>query len=164
MSDKNTNTDQSSIFAAISPLGPNVTRITLETFLVWKRRKRRERIAKDQQDMERNRADFSAGRSLGVVDAEDFQDIDVARFIPKEVDNARITAASADRFAASPRPAKDTDGERCLACVVTNSAEAAPPPRSGRFRRSSSPASWPLPLHLSSLHLSCLVLSITHPW
>ncbi|CAB1329184.1 unnamed protein product [Coregonus sp. 'balchen'] len=66
------------------PLGPNVTRITLETFLVWKRRKRRERIAKDQQDMERNRADFSAGRSLGVVDAEDFQDIDVARFIPKE--------------------------------------------------------------------------------
>uniref|UniRef100_A0A8C7CFR1 Zinc finger CCCH-type containing 15 n=1 Tax=Oncorhynchus kisutch TaxID=8019 RepID=A0A8C7CFR1_ONCKI len=40
-----------------SALGPNVTRITLETFL---------RIAKDEQDMKRKRADLSAGRSLGV--------------------------------------------------------------------------------------------------
>lgn len=130
-----------------SALGPNVTRISLETFLSWKKRKRQERIAKDEQDMERKRADFSAGRSLGVsgrevfefrpdlvddddeeaddtkgddgdevVDTEDFLDIDVARFIPKEVDNTGITVASADRFPARPRPTKDTDDKLSEAC------------------------------------------------
>ncbi|KAL0985609.1 hypothetical protein UPYG_G00159410 [Umbra pygmaea] len=125
-------------------LGSNVTRITLHTFLAWKKRKRQERIAKDEEDMERKRADFSAGKSLGVsgrevfefrpdlvddddeeaddtkyakdvdddddnndviheiVDPEVFQDIDVARFIPQEVDHDGITVASADRFAAKP--------------------------------------------------------------
>lgn len=43
-----------------------MTRITLETFLAWKKRKRQEKIAKAQQDMERKKADFKAGRALGV--------------------------------------------------------------------------------------------------
>lgn len=42
------------------------------------------------------------------------QDIDIARFIPKEVDNAGITVASADRFAAKAPPTNDTDGETLL--------------------------------------------------
>ncbi|XP_010897642.3 zinc finger CCCH domain-containing protein 15 [Esox lucius] len=131
-------------------LGPNVTRITLQTFLAWKKRKRQERIAKDEQDMERKRADFSAGRSLGVsgrevfefrpdlvddddeeaddtkyakraddddvdediihevVDADIFQDIDGARFIPQEVGSDGITVASADRFTAKTPPSTVT--------------------------------------------------------
>lgn len=49
-----------------SALGPNVTRITLETFLAWKKRKRQEKQARAEQDMERKKADFKAGRALGV--------------------------------------------------------------------------------------------------
>ncbi|KAG7466840.1 hypothetical protein MATL_G00146640, partial [Megalops atlanticus] len=130
-----------------SALGPNVTRITLETFLAWKKRKREEKVAKAEQDMERKRADFKAGRALGVSgrevfefrpdlvddddeeaddtryakgdddtiqeaeDVQECQDIDLARFVPKEVDNAGITVASADRFTSRSQAANETDGE-----------------------------------------------------
>ncbi|CAH2306873.1 zinc finger CCCH domain-containing 15 [Pelobates cultripes] len=47
-------------------LGPNVTRITLESFLAWKKRKRQERITKAEEEMERKKADFKAGKSSGV--------------------------------------------------------------------------------------------------
>lgn len=133
-----------------SLLGANVTRITLETFLAWKKRKRQEKLAKAEQDMERKKADFKAGRALGVSgrevfefrpelvddddeeaddtkyaeedynyemsnqveDTEEVQDIDVARFIPKEVDNAGITVASADRFTAKAPPTNDIDDNK----------------------------------------------------
>ncbi|KAJ7398536.1 Zinc finger CCCH domain-containing protein 15 [Pitangus sulphuratus] len=45
-------------------LGPNVTKITLECFIAWKRRKRQEKIDKAEQDMERRKADFKAGKAL----------------------------------------------------------------------------------------------------
>uniref|UniRef100_A0A8D0L822 Zinc finger CCCH domain-containing protein 15 n=1 Tax=Sphenodon punctatus TaxID=8508 RepID=A0A8D0L822_SPHPU len=45
-------------------LGPNVTKITLESFLAWKKRKRQEKINKIEQDMERRKADFKAGKAL----------------------------------------------------------------------------------------------------
>ncbi|XP_052422205.1 zinc finger CCCH domain-containing protein 15 [Carassius gibelio] len=131
-------------------LGANVTRITLETFLAWKKRKRQEKLAKAEQDMERKKADFKAGRAYGVSgrevfefrpelvddddaeaddtkysdeddDAEGYneveeidevQDIDIARFVPKEVDNAGITVASADRFTAKAPPTNDTDDNK----------------------------------------------------
>ncbi|XP_043105478.1 zinc finger CCCH domain-containing protein 15 [Puntigrus tetrazona] len=133
-------------------LGANVTRITLETFLAWKKRKRQEKLAKAEQDMERKKADFKAGRAFGVSGREVFefrpelvndddeeaddtkysdededddaeiyneveeidevQDIDIARFIPKEVDNAGITVASADRFSARAPPTNDTDDNK----------------------------------------------------
>uniref|UniRef100_A0A8K9UAJ3 Zinc finger CCCH-type containing 15 n=1 Tax=Oncorhynchus mykiss TaxID=8022 RepID=A0A8K9UAJ3_ONCMY len=112
-----------------SALGPNVTRITLETFLTLE----------DEQDMKRKRADLSAGRSLGVSgrevfeflpdlvddddaetddtkgdddgdEAEDFLNIDVGLFLK----DAGITVASADRVVARPRPTKDTDGDAQL--------------------------------------------------
>ncbi|KAJ8403373.1 hypothetical protein AAFF_G00351450 [Aldrovandia affinis] len=56
-----------------SALGPNVTRITLETFLAWKKRKRQEKIQKAEEDMERKREDFQAGRSIGVSGREVFE-------------------------------------------------------------------------------------------
>lgn len=49
-----------------SALGPNVTKITLESFLAWKKRKRQEKIDKLEQDMERRKADFKAGKALVV--------------------------------------------------------------------------------------------------
>ena len=49
-----------------SALGPNVTKITLESFLAWKKRKRQEKIDKLEQDIERRRADFKAGKALVV--------------------------------------------------------------------------------------------------
>ncbi|XP_028662059.2 zinc finger CCCH domain-containing protein 15 [Erpetoichthys calabaricus] len=117
-----------------SALGPNVTRITLETFLAWKKRKRQEKINKAEMEMEKRKADFNAGRSLGVSGREVFEfrpelvddddeeaddskyiqnydddeeeeteevnDIDLARFVPKEVDDSGITVAAMDRFSA----------------------------------------------------------------
>ncbi|XP_067843796.1 zinc finger CCCH domain-containing protein 15 [Heptranchias perlo] len=54
-------------------LGPEVTRITLETFLEWKKRKRHEKIEKAQQDLERRKADFDAGKAFGVSGREVFE-------------------------------------------------------------------------------------------
>uniref|UniRef100_A0A8C2D3V4 Zinc finger CCCH domain-containing protein 15 n=1 Tax=Cyprinus carpio TaxID=7962 RepID=A0A8C2D3V4_CYPCA len=130
-------------------LGANVTRITLETFLAWKKRKKQEKLAKAEQDMERKKADFKAGRAYGVSgrevfefrpelvddddeeaddtkysedddtevsngmeDTEEVQDIDIARFIPKEVDYAGITVASADRFTAKAPTTNDMDDNK----------------------------------------------------
>uniref|UniRef100_A0A4W5RU30 Zinc finger CCCH domain-containing protein 15 n=1 Tax=Hucho hucho TaxID=62062 RepID=A0A4W5RU30_9TELE len=130
-----------------SALGPNVTRITLETFLAWKKRKRQEKVARAEQDMEKKKADFKAGRSFGVSgrqvfefcpdladdddeeaddikyveddddfdeveDVQEFQDIDLARFVPKEVDNTGITVAAVDRFTAKSKPTKETDDDQ----------------------------------------------------
>uniref|UniRef100_A0AAR2IJ57 Zinc finger CCCH domain-containing protein 15 n=1 Tax=Pygocentrus nattereri TaxID=42514 RepID=A0AAR2IJ57_PYGNA len=125
----------------ISPLKP------LTSVLVFL--KRQEKLAKAQQDMERKKADFKAGRSLGVsgrevfefrpelvndddeeaddteyieedddevsqeVEAEEeFQDIDIARFILKEVDNTGITVAAADRFTSRVPPNGETDDHK----------------------------------------------------
>ncbi|XP_073402780.1 zinc finger CCCH domain-containing protein 15 [Dendrobates tinctorius] len=112
-------------------LGPNVTRITLESFLAWKKRKRQDRIVKAEEEMERRKADFKAGKSLGIsgrevfefrpelvndddeeaddtqyvaeideddLDTSDVQDIDLSRFVLKDVDETGITVASHERF------------------------------------------------------------------
>ncbi|XP_017923373.1 zinc finger CCCH domain-containing protein 15 isoform X1 [Manacus vitellinus] len=54
-------------------LGPNVTKITLECFIAWKRRKRQEKIDKAEQDMERRKADFKAGKALVISGREVFE-------------------------------------------------------------------------------------------
>ncbi|KAK5882925.1 hypothetical protein CesoFtcFv8_021465 [Champsocephalus esox] len=54
-------------------LGANVTRITLETFLAWKKRKRQEKIEKAREQMEKKKADFKAGKSLTVSGREVFE-------------------------------------------------------------------------------------------
>ncbi|KAM3917064.1 zinc finger CCCH domain-containing protein 15 [Leptodactylus fuscus] len=112
-------------------LGPNVTRITLESFLAWKKRKRQDRIVKAEEEMERRKADFKAGKSLGIsgrevfefrpelvddddeeaddtnyiaeideddIDTSDVTDIDLSRFVLKDVDETGITVASQERF------------------------------------------------------------------
>ncbi len=52
--------------------------------------------------------------SLQVEEIDEVQDIDIARFILKEVDNAGITVASADRFTARAPPKNYADGEMLL--------------------------------------------------
>ncbi|XP_056391753.1 zinc finger CCCH domain-containing protein 15 [Hyla sarda] len=114
-------------------LGPNVTRITLESFLSWKKRKRQDQIVKDEEEMEKRKADFKAGKSMGIsgrevfefrpelvndddeeaddtqyiyaegeddddLDTSDVQDIDLSRFVLKDVDETGITVASHERF------------------------------------------------------------------
>ncbi|XP_040295835.1 zinc finger CCCH domain-containing protein 15 isoform X2 [Bufo bufo] len=112
-------------------LGLYVTRITLESFLAWKKTKRQDRILKIEEDMERRKADFKAGKSLGIsgrevfefrpelvddddeeaddtqyiaeldedeVDTSDVKDIDLSRFVLKDVDETGITVASQERF------------------------------------------------------------------
>uniref|UniRef100_F6W619 ZC3H15/TMA46 family C-terminal domain-containing protein n=1 Tax=Monodelphis domestica TaxID=13616 RepID=F6W619_MONDO len=64
-----------------SALGPNVTKITLESFLAWKKRKRQEKIDKLEQGMERRKADFKAGKAL-VISGRD-----VFEFCPELVDD-----------------------------------------------------------------------------
>ncbi|CAM9198525.1 unnamed protein product [Lampetra planeri] len=56
-----------------SALGANVTRITLETFLAWKKRKRQEKVDKAREEMEKKKADFKAGKSLTVSGREVFE-------------------------------------------------------------------------------------------
>lgn len=80
-----------------SALGPNVTRITLETFLAWKRRKRQEKIDKAKEEMEKKKADFKAGKSLVVSGREVFE------FRPELVDDD-------DAEASDTRYASDEDG------------------------------------------------------
>ncbi|XP_041866564.1 zinc finger CCCH domain-containing protein 15 [Melanotaenia boesemani] len=62
-------------------LGVNVTRITLETFLAWKKRKRQEKMDKAREEMEKKKADFKAGKSLVVSGREVFE------FRPELVDD-----------------------------------------------------------------------------
>ncbi|XP_049456270.1 zinc finger CCCH domain-containing protein 15 [Epinephelus fuscoguttatus] len=81
-----------------SALGPNVTRITLETFLAWKRRKRQEKIDKAKEEMEKKKADFKAGKSLVVSGREVFE------FRPELVDDD-------DAEASDTRYASDEDGD-----------------------------------------------------
>lgn len=62
-------------------LGVNVTRITLETFLAWKKRKRQEKVDKAEKELEKKKADFKAGKSLVVSGREVFE------FRPELVDD-----------------------------------------------------------------------------
>ncbi|EHB03181.1 Zinc finger CCCH domain-containing protein 15 [Heterocephalus glaber] len=56
-----------------SALGPNVTKITLDSLLAWKKRKRQEKIDKLEQDMGRRKADFKAGKALVISGQEVFE-------------------------------------------------------------------------------------------
>lgn len=53
-------------------LGSNQTRITLETFLAWKKRKISEKKDKALKDEEKKRCDFKAGRQVGISGREMF--------------------------------------------------------------------------------------------
>jgi hypothetical protein len=53
-------------------LGSNQTRITLETFLAWKKRKIQEKKDREKKEEDKKRKDFKEGRSLGLSGREMF--------------------------------------------------------------------------------------------
>ncbi|XP_077264421.1 zinc finger CCCH domain-containing protein 15 homolog [Temnothorax americanus] len=53
-------------------LGPNQTKITLETFLAWKKRKLKEKQEQAIKDEEKKRSDYKAGRQVGISGREMF--------------------------------------------------------------------------------------------
>lgn len=53
-------------------LGPNTTKVTLETFLAWKKRKIQEKKDKMAADEERKKNDFSKGKQFGISGREMF--------------------------------------------------------------------------------------------
>lgn len=53
-------------------LGPNQTKITLETFLAWKKRKLQEKKEQAIKDEEKKRNDYRAGRQVGISGREMF--------------------------------------------------------------------------------------------
>ncbi|KAK7112415.1 zinc finger CCCH domain-containing protein 15-like [Littorina saxatilis] len=54
-------------------LGHDVTKITLQTFLAWKERKRKEKIAALMADQNQKKKDFSAGKMLGISGRQMFE-------------------------------------------------------------------------------------------
>ncbi|XP_018576422.1 zinc finger CCCH domain-containing protein 15 homolog [Anoplophora glabripennis] len=53
-------------------LGPKQTKVTLETFLAWKKRKIQEKKDQAMQDEEKKRSDYKAGRQVGLSGREMF--------------------------------------------------------------------------------------------
>lgn len=53
-------------------LGPNQTRITLETFIAWKKRKLQEKKDAATKEEEKKRSDYKAGRQIGLSGREMF--------------------------------------------------------------------------------------------
>ncbi|XP_037804474.1 zinc finger CCCH domain-containing protein 15 homolog isoform X1 [Penaeus monodon] len=53
-------------------LGPNTTKVTLETFLAWKKRKLKEKEEKEKKEADKKKKDFNAGRNLGLSGREMF--------------------------------------------------------------------------------------------
>nr|CAI9700765.1 unnamed protein product [Rangifer tarandus platyrhynchus] len=87
--------------------GPNVTKITLESFLAWKKRKRQEKIDKLEQDIERRKADFKAGKALVISGREVFE------FHPELVDDD-------DEEADDTRYTQGTGGDEVADSVSVN--------------------------------------------
>ncbi|GFN90489.1 Zinc finger ccch domain-containing protein 15 [Plakobranchus ocellatus] len=54
-------------------LGVNVTKVTLESFLKWKERKRREKQEQLIADQEKKKADYKAGKTLGISGRQMFE-------------------------------------------------------------------------------------------
>ncbi|KAL3275468.1 hypothetical protein HHI36_020228 [Cryptolaemus montrouzieri] len=55
-----------------SALGPNQTKVTLESFLAWKKRKIEEKKANFKKEEDRKRSDYKAGRQVGLSGREMF--------------------------------------------------------------------------------------------
>lgn len=53
-------------------LGPEQTKVTLESFLAWKKRKIAEKIKLQQKDEEKKRTDFKSGKQFGISGREMF--------------------------------------------------------------------------------------------
>lgn len=51
-------------------LGHNTTKVTLETFLAWKKRKLKEKQEKEKKESEKKKKDYSSGKDHGVSEKE----------------------------------------------------------------------------------------------
>lgn len=58
-------------------LGPKQTKVTLESFLAWKKRKLREKELAKNKETDRKKAEFKAGKSVGVMT---FKNLDYSLF------------------------------------------------------------------------------------
>ncbi|GFR69866.1 zinc finger CCCH domain-containing protein 15, partial [Elysia marginata] len=54
-------------------LGVDVTKVTLESFIKWKERKRKEKQEKRVADQEKKKADYKAGRTVGISGRQMFE-------------------------------------------------------------------------------------------
>lgn len=55
-----------------SKLGYNLTKITLESFNEWKKKKRKEKQEKERSEMDRKKAEYRAGKNIGFSGREMF--------------------------------------------------------------------------------------------
>ena len=93
-------------------LGANVTRVTYETFLKWKERKRKEKIEAAIEKQDKKKSDFKSGKMLGITGRDMFefnpdlieQDDDEAdegvieREMEEEDDEVRVQDINLDAF------------------------------------------------------------------
>ncbi|PZC78747.1 zinc finger CCCH domain-containing protein 15 homolog [Helicoverpa armigera] len=105
-------------------LGPNQTKITLETFLAWKKKKIREKQEALNKAEEQRRSDFKAGRAVGLSgremfsfdpalanDADEDDDdeaVDLANYGDQEVDTTEYREVQFDLIAMEACEADDT--------------------------------------------------------
>lgn len=78
-------------------LGPTQTKVTLETFLAWKKRKIQEKKDTAKQEEEKKRNDFKAGRQIGLSGREMFSfNPDMAKEYDMEEGDEAIDSYSYD--------------------------------------------------------------------
>ncbi|KAI8425970.1 hypothetical protein MSG28_004958 [Choristoneura fumiferana] len=104
-------------------LGPNQTKITLETFLAWKKKKIKEKLETLAANEEQRRSDFKAGRAVGLSgremfsfdpamaadnDDEDDEAVDIGTYDDEEQDNTEYREVTFDLLAMEASEADDT--------------------------------------------------------
>ncbi|KXJ18607.1 zinc finger CCCH domain-containing protein 15 homolog [Exaiptasia diaphana] len=111
-------------------LGPNLTKITLETFLQWKQRKLKEKKEAYEKEQEKKKDDFKSGRIVGKVsgrevfqfkpelvgeDADDegeTEDISIYRKKDEDEEEVNVVDVSVEAMAAA---AREADGSGSIA-------------------------------------------------
>lgn len=123
-------------------LGPNQTRVTLESFLAWKKRKLQEKKEKLAAEEERKKSDYSKGKQFGIsgremfsfnpdlVDDGPMEEGDAAFDIYKreDDDDENVVEFKEIDFAALSLAAKEVDGSGTIASTTRlfdQAAEAA---------------------------------------
>lgn len=104
-------------------LGPNQTKITLETFLAWKKKKIKDKHDAQTKAEEQRRSDFKAGRAVGLsgremfsfdpalaadADEDDDEAVDLATYGDEEADTTEYREVQFDLIAMEASEADDT--------------------------------------------------------
>ncbi|GCC26897.1 zinc finger CCCH domain-containing protein 15 [Chiloscyllium punctatum] len=127
-------------------LGPDVTRITLETFLEWKKRKRHEKSEKALQELEKRKADFNAGKAFGVSGREVFEfRPDLISADDEEADETQYTQEQGEEIEETVQ-VNDIDVSRFVPIEINNTGITV----STGFERMGATHSASLPKEMSS--------------